>query len=268
MRELMQDFRNSLNRYDLNNYSDLNPTNDLILDLLLKQDQCFMYDIWTGEPINTVSAQVDVRLNELGKQYLKLATSVIRWTAGIILYHKRAQRQIKDCTKVLLFIKPSQEDDAGFLQVKAEFPTDITPPSLPELLSKDTDVQVVLVDTKLKLYCWIASESLDYQIFKVVPDQLRVTAITLYYLRENKILHLFEADLLLQVAYDVSFETFDFENIQYPQQLDKRAFHVAFFYQAIYIHFSEAFKVIGLNGDGFRGYPPFDSTPTMMSGKN
>ncbi|XP_058449197.1 uncharacterized protein LOC131429167 [Malaya genurostris] len=232
----------------------------VMIDLLLKQDDSFMYDVWVGQSINISAIHLDMRRREFGMLYPDLAISLTLRMAGIILYYKG----VEECTQVHLYIKPKHEDEAVILKRNAILPKDITPPSLPELFSKEKEVYFALEDRKLQLYCWIGSETLNYQTLSSIPEQLRVTAVTLYYLREKNIVQLFEADLLLQVAYDVIFESFKCQDIQYPHRLDSRAFHVVFIFQAVYYHFHQAVKRVGLDWASFRGYLPFDGVRFHM----
>ncbi|XP_055543665.1 uncharacterized protein LOC129729199 [Wyeomyia smithii] len=142
--------------------------------------------------------------------------------------------------------------------VTAQFPEHITPPPLLDLYSSNPELCADLYTTKLQLYCWVVSDRLEHRVLQAIPERLRVTASTICFLMENQILKLFEAGLLLQVAFDVVHETYDYKKVEYPGHLDSRAFHVIFVYQEFYNYLSQAVKLVGLAGEDFRNHPPLD----------
>ncbi|XP_055642233.1 uncharacterized protein LOC129779021 [Toxorhynchites rutilus septentrionalis] len=252
-KKLMQRFRESLNFYTLEkNHPQLNPTGDDFLDLLLKQEDTFSYQIYTGHPYNITTNFTDMRTNEFGSQYPILVVPVILRKAGIVLYHLKEQQKFSRCSLVVKLFHNTPHD---FHKLSVYFPDR----SVPLYILRDPTMSADLEDIKLKLFCWIASDKLDHRSFQPVPVIFRPTVLTLYYLMENRVLQLFEADLFLQVAYDVEYSTYDIDNVPYPNRLDSRAFRVVFMYQKIYKHFSSSYDLVGLNGDNFFGRcPMFD----------
>ncbi|XP_055544592.1 uncharacterized protein LOC129729793 [Wyeomyia smithii] len=255
-RQMVETFRRSLMYHTTESIPNRNPTKDHVIDTLLALDHSLPYKIWTRQNCNIITYFIDMRLPELGKQFPQLIIPIFQRLAGIVLFHKRNQRQIYDGRDVILVIKIDHLAEHQEKTVTAQFPEDITPPPLLDLYSSDPILCVNLYSTKLQLYCWVVSNGLEHGVLETIPERLRVTVSTIFFLMENHILKLFEADLLLQVAFDVMHETFDHETIKYPSRLDSRAFHVVFVYQEFYNHFSEAVKLVGLAGKDFRNYPP------------
>lgn len=195
-----------------------------------------------------------MRTNEFGEQYPRLTIRIISRMAGIVLYHQQKQKNV---SKINLVVKRFHKEPYDFHSVAVNFPQHIVPPEL-HILLRSEQPSTDLEDIKLKLYCWIASDKLDHRSLQPVPAIFRPTVLTLYFLRENRVLQLFEADLFLQVAYDVEYSNYDIDNIQYPTRLDSRAFRLVFLYQKIYKHFATSFNLVGLGGDNFSNSPKFD----------
>ncbi|XP_053696309.1 uncharacterized protein LOC128743708 [Sabethes cyaneus] len=257
-RQMIDTFRTSLQEYNTNYLPESNPAKNEITELLLNRDQPFLYFIWMGQIWNVVTNFIDGRQSELGGQFPRLIIPIIQRQAGIILFHKRHQRQILSVTDVKLAIKLSHSSEYEEKTYPAQFPEHISPPELPDLYSSEAELRENLFTTKIKLYCWIACNELDHRVLETIPERLRVTATTLYFLMENQILQLFEADVILQVAYEVIHETYDFRKIQHPSHLDSRAFHVIFVYEEFYNYFLDAFKLVGLDEKHVCNYPPLD----------
>ncbi|KAL9704614.1 hypothetical protein quinque_008132 [Culex quinquefasciatus] len=138
------------------------------------------------------------------------------------------------------------------------FPQHVVPPTLEAMFSEDPATRVNLADTKLQLYSWIISDSLDHRQLASIPPKLMPTVAAIYLLAEAQLIDLFEADLLLEVAYQIAFQAYDMFRIRYPKRLDPRAFRVALFYATICRYTTKALTAVGLDTCQYPGYPLFD----------
>ncbi|XP_065094913.1 uncharacterized protein LOC135715706 [Ochlerotatus camptorhynchus] len=247
--DLKERFLASLDFYE----TDYQPQNtniidDPVVDVLLKLENTFLFQIWVGRPVNVTAFFVDMRRGEFGEHYPHLVIPLVMRQAGVVLYHRQ---MLSDSSTRKIMIKMSHDAGHSFQNLPVEFPQHITPPPLLDLLSRQIDIQTSLQDIKRQLFAWIASDTLDHRRLQSVPDRLLAPVATLYYLVEKHILDVFEADVLLQVSHDVVFQTYDFQAVKYPTMLGKRPFRIAFLYLKIYNHFSKIRTLLGFDEEPF-----------------
>ncbi|XP_065088556.1 constitutive coactivator of PPAR-gamma-like protein 1 homolog [Ochlerotatus camptorhynchus] len=251
----LQRFQQSLDTYRVNiSALNVNPNGDPVLAALIKEDSPFTYLIWQGKCLDVAIGLVDMRPTYFGSHFAKLHFSLILRMAGIILFHRKPLRP----THCAIIIKLNHHNPHRKQSYTVQYPQDIEPPTLPELQDKDPAIHEGHRDVKQQLLAWIASDTLQPDWLRSVPRVLQLTVYTLYYLVEQQALELFEADLLLQVAYDVAYETYDFHGVDYPRTLKLRPFQLIFIYQKVYSYTAKAFRLVGLDGDDFREDPPLD----------
>ncbi|XP_062551474.1 uncharacterized protein LOC134216632 [Armigeres subalbatus] len=248
-------FQQSLEFYKTNYVPNLNPNNDPVVDVLLKHPNSFMYQIWHKQPHPVCFGLVDLRSTELGQQLPDLVIRILTRTAGIIVYHRR--KRPKHYTHPFV-VKLTHQQNHTKQNLPVQFPQFIVPASLPQLFSTDPSDVAKFNDQKLLLLSWIVSDHLDWRCLKSVLRPLLPTVVTLYNLVQNHIILLFEADLLLQVAYDVATESYDPLKLEFPTKIDSRPFRLVFFYRTMYNFVIEAMDSIGMNLGGYRDDPPFD----------
>ncbi|XP_038115682.1 constitutive coactivator of peroxisome proliferator-activated receptor gamma [Culex quinquefasciatus] len=225
---------------------------DPMLNFFKECGKAFLYKLWTGVTSHYALTLIDLRDDGYGAEYPTLSLKIILREAAIAVYHCR------DRSSRVFITKTAHTNGYAEQTCALEFPQHVEPPTLQELLSTDPAVHAKLADTKLKLYCWIISDNLDHRQLDAIPPKLMPTVATLYFLIEHQVFELFEADLLLYVAYEVVFKKYDMINIRYPKKLDGRAFRVAFLYNAISQHVLRSLNVAGLDGLGYPEYPQFD----------
>lgn len=257
-RALMDRFEESMDCYQLNfqpfNRKDMH---DPIEAILLSRNVALFYQMWHSNNIECNAGMIDLREEQLGQEVHRLIIALILRMGGIILYQRQMERRINDYSKCNIMIKLQHKGNHSVHQYNVEFPTQVKPPPLEELLSKDPDIWQQLLDTKHELVCWIVSDNLDHHRMKTIPRPLQITALTLYYLVDRHILKVFEADLLLRLAHDVTFSKYDPETLAYPRTLASRPFRVAFVFQKVYGFVAKAFNLVGLI-DSLEEDPPFD----------
>ncbi|XP_055608357.1 uncharacterized protein LOC129755755 [Uranotaenia lowii] len=251
--DLIKRFRQSLDFYDTESPPPcINPSNDAIINLLLQEENTFAYQIMTNHPYNVTTFFTDMRDTNVGGRFVDLVIPIHARKAGIIIYHRQAERD----NTIKLVAKLSHNASHSLQTVPIQFPDRITVPPLLDLYSKRDDIQKSLVNTKWQLFSWICSDRLDPSLLTPIPDVLRPTVVALFYLMEKNIIQLFEADLLLQISYDVTFKTYDIDEVQYPDVLEERPFRLTFLWCKIYSYFSKALRVVGLNNEN--PLTPFD----------
>ncbi|XP_062562246.1 uncharacterized protein LOC134225852 [Armigeres subalbatus] len=253
--DLIQKFHRSLDTYSVKIQPlNLNPTADPLIGALVRRDSPFEYLIWKGEPLDVSIYIADMRRNDFGNDYAKLLVGLISRMAGIILFQRKPRPK-----QLRIAIKTSHREPHRVHTFTVKYPRNIDTPTLLHLLSKEQSTQEMLRDIKFQLLSWTASDTLNPDELQKIPSHFRITAMTLYYLLERHLLKLFEADLFLQVAYDVSFQTYDIMAVEYPETIMSRPFLLAFFYQQIYKYMTHAIRVVGLDDeDNFRDGPLFD----------
>ncbi|KFB38021.1 AGAP008671-PA-like protein [Anopheles sinensis] len=227
-----------------------NPSADPLQKFLLDANQHFVYNILTGHPFNCTLYFFDYRSTVFGN-YFDIISPIISRIAGIILYHHRQE----GIEHVNVMTKRCHTESHAMLTVPAEFPEHAVPPPIQDLHASDADTCERLLMPKLALLAWVCSDNLPFEPFAALPPSLMVTVLTLFRLIEYGALALFEADLLLWIAYDLSIDGFDPSTERRPYRLDPRAFRVGFLFQKIYAHFARVAKSLGLP----RMYKP--STP-------
>ncbi|XP_058825354.1 constitutive coactivator of PPAR-gamma-like protein 1 [Topomyia yanbarensis] len=254
--DLMYRFQKSLEFYDTNYpASSLNPTDDPVIERIKNLEDTFVYQIYIGKSVNLTGFFLDMRPAELGARFPQMALQIVLRQAGIIQYHRQ---MLPGCSTCSVVLKLNHDIGYSLQEYPVEFPPNITPPPMLDLLSADPDVCASLYETKMRLLVWIVSSTLDHQQIQRIPKAFRLTVVTIYYLLENRMFKLFEADLLLRVAYDVHFSTYNFQQIPYPKKLNIRAFHVAFIFIKFFTHFVRVLRLLRLEEDGIEENPLYD----------
>ncbi|XP_062564549.1 uncharacterized protein LOC134227219 isoform X2 [Armigeres subalbatus] len=255
-KDLIQKFRRGLDTYSVKiQQLNFNPTADPLIEALIRRDSPFEYLIWGGKPLDVSMCIADMRQDDFGNDYAKLQIALISRMAGIILFHHKPQRP----KQLPIIIKASHQEPHRVYTFPVKYPRDEATPTLLELLSKDQATQEKLRNIKFQLLSWTASDTLNPAELQKIPMQLRLTVFTLYCLLERHDLELFEADLFLQVAYDVSFQTYDIRAVEYPKAIKSRPYRLVFFYQKMFTYTAKAFRLVGLDDeDNFRDDPPLD----------
>ncbi|XP_062559999.1 constitutive coactivator of peroxisome proliferator-activated receptor gamma-like [Armigeres subalbatus] len=231
----------------------LEHTSDPIEAVLLSRKAPLFYQLWHSKNIECFPGVIDLRHDQLGKQVTLARVSLILRMGGIILYHRQVSRKTKCSVMVKL-----DHDSAHAVQPRfVIFPTRMEPPPLTDLLSNDPALCDELQGIKWKLLWWVVSETFDQRGIETVPEPMQIAVVTLYWLMDNRILELYEADLLLQVAHDVTFDKYDLEAVEYPEKLASRPFRVAFLFPLLYSLIASVFNLVGLPGSRYEN-PPFD----------
>lgn len=255
-KDLTERFQLSLDVYSVNIRPQvMNPTEDRVLQVLLVHDSPFMYQIWEGVPLDVSIGIVDMGRKDFGQNYARLQLFLIRRMAAIILFHRKPQRP----THCPIIIKMDHESPHQEHRVPIQYPRCLEIPSLAVMQSKEPVMVKHLRKVKFQLLSWIASDTVQHDRLRKIPQELRMTALTAYYLLEQRAIELFEADLFLQVAYDVTYDTYDYRSVVYPATIGSRPFRLIFLYQKIYALIAKAVCLVSLDGgDSVRNDPPFD----------
>ncbi|XP_062555408.1 uncharacterized protein LOC134220375 [Armigeres subalbatus] len=253
-KDLMEQFEMSLDSYRTTISINTNSSqDDPVSQVLSTLDSPFHYFIWRRIPLDIAVGVIDMR--QPGFDNEQLLTSLILRMAGIILFHKKPARP----TQCPIIIKLSHTSSHQIHWLDIQYPPDVEPPTVLELFSTDSTVSENVLDIKYQLLAWIASDSLHPGRLQRIPKELRLTVYTLYYLMEQKVLELFEADLFLQVAYDVIYKRYDPNAVEYPTTIKGRPYRVVFLFQKVYAQTSKAFRLLGVHhGETVRDDLPFD----------
>nr|XP_040234302.2 uncharacterized protein LOC120956693 [Anopheles coluzzii]XP_040234303.2 uncharacterized protein LOC120956693 [Anopheles coluzzii] len=243
-------FRQSYAFYQVDEPSEKKPDDPFAY--LLQAGYSFTHSILTGVPFNVTLFFFDYRSSEFGNYY-EIIEPIISRIGGILLYHHQHERQ-----HITVVTKRNHHEPHSFGTVAATFPTAVTPPPVMDLISTDGPVQASLLERKLQLWRWVCSDDLlDVEQFNTVPPAFMCTVLTLYRLRQCGAIRLFEADLLLLIAHQLSNDAFDPLQEPYPQKLISRAFRLGFLFQKVYSHMDRVAKALGLPQE-YRPTTPYD----------
>uniref|UniRef100_A0A182YM89 Asteroid domain-containing protein n=1 Tax=Anopheles stephensi TaxID=30069 RepID=A0A182YM89_ANOST len=220
---------------------------------LLQAEQCFAHTVLTGAPFNCTLFFFDYRTTEF-TNYYEIIEPLIARIGGILLYHYQPERN-----HMTVVVKRNHEEPHTFVTVPVTYPQAVTPPEVKDLISKDANLLSSLLPRKLQLLRWVCSEELltREEQSNDIPPALLLTVLTLYRLRRTGAIRMFEADLLLLIAYQDTHELFDPAEEPYPQRLIARAFRLAFLFQKVYTHLARIAKALGLP-QSYRPSTPFD----------
>ncbi|XP_053663334.1 uncharacterized protein LOC128712467 [Anopheles marshallii] len=250
--EAFEWFQQSVAFYQIEPPSEATQTDEDPFSFLLQAQQMFAYRILTGIPMNCTLLFFDYRSAELGNYFDIIAPIFARW-GGVLLYHHRQERQ-----HVTLVVKRNHYDSHGFVDVPVVFPSTITPPKVEDLISKDPTLVNSLLKRKLQLLRWVCSDDLiDQEQLNSTPSSLLLTVLVLYRLRQYGAISIFEVNLLLCIAHQVSIDKFDPAKEPYPERLNSRAFRVGFLFQKLYEQFERVTKALGLPEE-YRPSAPYD----------
>ncbi|XP_055535687.1 uncharacterized protein LOC129724643 [Wyeomyia smithii] len=252
--DVRERFQKSLEFYDQSYRKNANESESTTVDELkqLAMTKETVYQVLSGRPLKLVINMLDLRRSCNGAKFPEMAQRVMMRQVGILLYHQQ-----RSCQNWVVLIKENHDANFASRQFQIEYPIDAPPPII-ELLSDDPKVQASLQETKMRLLCWVASDKLSYQMLQQIPEQYVVTVITLHCLVENQAIKLFEADLLLFVAFMVYTKSYDFHTLPYPSVLIAGAVSVAFLFTAMYKIIRIATKSIGLSFEDAADGPHFD----------
>ncbi|XP_052895130.1 uncharacterized protein LOC128302360 [Anopheles moucheti] len=219
---------------------------------LLQVDQHFVHTVLTGVPFNCTLFFFDYRSTEFGNYY-EIIEPLIARIGGILLYHLQQDRQ-----HITVVVKRNHHEPLSFITVPVIFPSTLTPPQIKDLVSTDANLMTSLLQRKLQLLRWVCSDDLiDHEEFNSIPSSFLLTVLVLYRLRQYGAIRMFEADLLLLIAHQVTMELFDPAKELYPKRLISRAFRLGFLFQKVYSHFERIAKALGLPEE-YRPTAPYD----------
>ncbi|XP_052866728.1 uncharacterized protein LOC128272886 [Anopheles cruzii] len=246
-------FKQSLDFYrsDLQTFHRSKPPLDSIETFLLQESQHFILGVLNGAPQNCTLFFFDYRSDDLGN-YFDIVVPLIAKVAGIILYHRQHERD-----HITLVAKKGHEVAYAHHNIAAVFPSDINVPHFMDMLSRDDAMMAALLERKLQLLQWVCSDVVEDNALAAVPRGLKVTVLTLVRLVECRIVHVFEADLLLLIAHELQTGQFVPSREQCPTQLNPRAFRIGFLFQKVYQEFARAAQTVGLSSD-YRPSAPYD----------
>ncbi|XP_058058816.1 uncharacterized protein LOC131209710 [Anopheles bellator] len=251
-------FKESLNFYRID-VKPAAPVNEesassLMEGMVLKRKFHYVTEsILNGEPQGITVYFIDTRSKQEIGCHFEIITTLAARIAGVVLFHRRAAP--KD---VIVVTKRSYLEPFDYHSIPVIYPAGIGPPQLSELLSEDGWMMTELLERKLQLLRWVCcSEHVTDQAVLAVPKELTVTVLALVILIEFRALHVFEADLLLWIAHELTTGMFDPSCEPQPVCIDPRAFRVVFLYQSIYWNVLRAVKVLDLPVE-YRLTPPYD----------
>ncbi|XP_029730843.2 uncharacterized protein LOC109408717 [Aedes albopictus] len=248
-------FRQSIDFYKTDYATTSDENNNPVKETLLKHANTLVYQLWHKQPHMVSMGLVDMRDPDLGQPFPTIVLRILQRTAGIIMFHRLKGRKYYAHPFV---VKLNHETGHQLRRFPVQFPTFVDPPTMTDLFSKNPSIEAKLEEVKFLLLSWIVSDRLDYRLLKRILRPLLPTVVTLCNLVENRMLRLFEADLLLQVAYDVVTEAYDPKLLELPPKVEPRPFRVPFLFRSMYAFVIDAMDSIGMNLRGFREDPPLD----------
>ncbi|XP_049280194.1 uncharacterized protein LOC125762303 [Anopheles funestus] len=219
---------------------------------LLQMEQFFVHTVLTGAPFNCTLLFFDYRSTEFGN-YFEIIEPMIARIGGILLYHHRQERQ-----HITVAVKRNHREPHSFVTVPVIFPTTITPPPVKDLMSKETNLSTTLLQRKLQLLRWVCSDDLtELEELSSIPPSLLLTLLVLYRLRQYGAINMFEVNLLLLIAHQVTMDLFDPAKEPYPHILNSRVCRLGFLFQKVYNQFLRVAKALGLPEE-YRPSAPYD----------
>lgn len=134
-------------------------------------------------------------------EYSQVALQIYRRQVGMLFRHRPIVFGQTLTSQV--FVKPNHFTPYKIIAVTPIYPPSGVKTPLPEeLYSLDTDAAQGMVMTKLRLLCWLVSDTLTVdEIFYIHPNYL-LDVLTLYFLVENNLIDVTTADIILTVIHD------------------------------------------------------------------
>ncbi|KAL9695317.1 hypothetical protein quinque_014602 [Culex quinquefasciatus] len=135
------------------------------------------------------------------EDYSQYALQLYRRQVGMLFRHRPIVYGQMLTSQV--FIKTSHHNPYKIIAATPIYPPSGVKVPLPEeLYTLDTEVSSSMVMTKLRLLCWLVSDTLTVdQIFYIHPNYL-LDVLTLYFLVENNLLDVVTADIILITIHD------------------------------------------------------------------
>jgi hypothetical protein len=167
----------------------------------------------------------------------KASTEILRKILGIVRNH---QKHLK--LKFEILSKRNHDEDYRSHYIEPLYVDDIPP--LLELMKRDEFPEHDQVRFKLLKYI-IGSHRLKNYNLELIPTNYLLDVLTLTFLRQEKLIDQFEADLILLTIKHVETKTVP-EDLEVAQILDEKALRTSFLYSKFFVKVMHCFEPIGL----------------------
>lgn len=232
--ECLKLFGESVDLYNINYYDRVDDSK--LMKYCQSKDYFFVSEILKSNIQTFTLSYTDLRqtnLQKLPHAYIKL----LRKQIGIVLMHE--ERKGSDTR---LITKLSHEEDYKILAITPMFPT-LTLPPLIELLDR---VQYRDHDKlRFELLAWTISENSPKALESIPPNYL-LDILVLIFLRENELITLDEAYLILLTIYADEKKILLARNIPKILQLIPRATQISFMFTKLHQFLQHSLEVAGL----------------------
>ncbi|KAG5684499.1 hypothetical protein PVAND_013729 [Polypedilum vanderplanki] len=234
---ILQRIHESLDMFNLN-FAVKEPM-DPLLKFCRDNHYDFFYSILNKMKKNFTLLYYDLRIKELPNLY-KITTLLFRKQIGIILKNDVNAKGMK----YPIGAKTSHYNSYDTYFVEPIFPPKEIPPLL-ELLQR----QKYPAHDRLRfeLLKWTLGNNKKMKNFdlETIPQNYFLDILVLIFLVQNKLIESIEADLILLTIKHVNINTVP-EDLQLPEYLDPRTFHVSFLFTKIYGMVHRSLEVTGL----------------------
>jgi hypothetical protein len=194
----------------------------------------------TGSVITIVPMFYDYSKTDMG-DFIELVKIIVEKQAGIVFYHRQHQEN-----SIRILIKLSHEGSFEHCIWKPIYPaTCLSVPPMQDLLSEDEEMRKMLLDTKLKLLCWMVMERIPLEVIKSIDVKFVAIFLTINRLVDFGCLTKDEGDLLLFTTYRITNKLIKL-NSNYPPRVNARGVRVAFIFQRFHNHITRCLKISGM----------------------
>ncbi|XP_063700370.1 uncharacterized protein LOC134830732 [Culicoides brevitarsis] len=241
------DFDQDLIRKSLKHYKTL-PTfevpkvsdNKLINQLYYESD-LFSYQVLNEKVLYTSLQFVDLRKTDI-PLYSELALTLRRKCVGILVKNKPGGKH-----QQTFVIKTEHEEPFSMVKLDPIFPECLVP-SLKDLFMP-LILKTASLEYKMQRYDllkFVISEKLTQPTIDSIPKQYLATAVTIFYMFENKCLTVDEADIFTLSTYAAVMKKIP-TKLAPPETLNHRAFRLTFMFLRLSEHIKRAFVICGLS---------------------
>lgn len=226
--EKFEEFKAVCDSYDIANITLSTEQNNDLVNMQLKGQDSFSYDIYHGMKFTVSITFIDYRYwIERDIDFYEIVIALYRRICGVVLQHK------KDPTLVrYVNVKRSHEEEYSVVELEPDYPEGLYVPSLEFIFSPEVKSAETTSEFNFRLLEFVTGMELDRHalefFWKTDQRSLLQDSLTLRYMVQLNMMDAFEADILLLTIHRCLNEpptTFEL-----PEQLNLRGFHLYFMY--------------------------------------
>jgi hypothetical protein len=206
---------------------------DELLTVVKRLHNSYVYEFLNDLP---VTVQPLILCESAYSHFMAAALKIHRRQMGIVLQHKDTEQ-----SRIIICFNESNVTNEPVCPL---YPTLEVPPLLHLYQEAENNA---LLETKLKLLCWITSDQLDYKTIENIPKPYLCAMLTLVNMAENQFITNEEADCILYCLQQYNMDPKSIDSTGHPDSIAERPFQIVFLYDNFHQFMVYSMNTVGLS---------------------